>query len=339
MQVLVGLFFLGILLVFHELGHFLVAKKMNVAASEFSVGMGPVLFAVRRGQVRYSLRLIPFGAFVRFPSKEDKEERIEAGKVYFQDAPLKRRAAIILAGPLTNILVAAFAFFLLFSFIGVGKPTTTIAEVMGGSPAALAGIKPGDQVLSVEGVPVQTWEDMVSIVQKNPGRSIRISIQREGNRLDLQVTPLDVEGRGIIGVRAQVVNVRMGPIRGIVEGLKETLLICVAWIRGLVEMLVGRAPVDVAGPVGFGQMIGEAARTGLSQLVYLLGVLSAILGLGNFLPIPALDGGRLVFFAVEAIRGKPVDPEKEGFVHLIGFVLLMMLSVVVMYKDILRLMQ
>jgi len=340
LHIALALVFLGILVFFHELGHFVAGRIFGVFIHEFSLGFGPKVLSKVAGNTRYSVRLIPLGGFVRFAGEEgplqEEDQKVPTGMLFNSKSPGKR-ALIIFAGPIMNLLVAALAFFLVFSFTGIGRPSTYVGEVVPGYPAAQSGMRVGDKILKVEDVPISQWQDMVKVVQKRAGMPTKFVIQRDTEILTITITPVESRGIGVIGVKSGVAVVRLGIGKGMVEAAKETVAVTVAWITGILGMLLGRIAPEISGPVGISQLLGEAAKMGLSQLFYLVGALSANLGLINLLPIPALDGSRLIFTGIEVLRGKPVDPEKESFVHFLGFVLLMALFAVITYKDILRL--
>ncbi|MGI6627368.1 MAG: RIP metalloprotease RseP [Bacillota bacterium] len=339
-ETIFALIYLGILVVFHELGHFIAGKLLGVYIHEFSVGFGPKILSKKAGETYFSWRIIPLGGFVRFAGEEgsEKEEDTDIPQErLLYSLPPGKRALIMFAGPLMNLLVAALAFFLVFSLVGFGRPTTQIAEVVPGYPAYDAGILAGDRVVQVEDAPVVEWEDMVAVVRNRAGIPTKITVARESEVITVTLTPIEVSGTGVIGVRSGVTFARLGVLQGIKEGFLETFYVSYAWITGIIGMIIGKIAPEVTGPVGISQLLGEAAKHGLGQLLYLIGALSANLGLINLLPIPALDGSRLLFAGIEAIRGKPIDPDKESFVHFIGFFLLMILFVVITYKDILRL--
>lgn len=340
MQVVLAVFLLGVLVTFHELGHFLAGRATGVYIHEFAIGMGPVLFSWRGKETRYSLRLIPIGGYTRFAGEEGKDKEEDNAVPRDRLLPTQTpgtRAKIVVAGPLANLLIACVAFFVVFSFVGLSQPTTAISEVMAGYPAEQAGLRAGDQVLSVGGVETPTWADMTAAIQPRAAQPTEVVVQRGYERLTVSITPIDVSGVGVIGVRPSFIVVRLGLLQGLYQGVKETLIVSLGWAQGIIGMLLGKVAPDVTGPVGITQILGEAAKTGLGELLYLFGALSANLGLLNLLPVPALDGSRLIFAGVEALRGKPIDPDKESFVHFIGFFLLMALFVVITYKDILRL--
>ncbi len=333
---------LGILVSFHELGHFLAGRQAGVFVHEFAVGFGPVIFSRQKGETRYSLRLIPIGGYTRFAGEDraaaekDDEMKVPPERRLDNQSAAKR-AWIVLAGPLANLLLAAVAFYAVFSFVGIMRPTTQIAEVLPGYPADMAGIRAGDQVIQVDDKAVESWQDLVVIVQGKAGVPTSVTFRRGEDIKVVSLTPVASGGVGLIGIRPGAVKVRSNPLRGLWDGILETIVVSVVWIQGIVGMILGRVPADVQGPLGITQILGEAARMGMAELLYLAGALSANLGLINLLPIPALDGSRLIFCAIEGIRGKPIDPEKEGFVHFIGFFVLVSLMIFVTYKDILRL--
>ncbi|HHY35565.1 MAG TPA: RIP metalloprotease RseP [Firmicutes bacterium] len=340
-RVALAIVFLGVMAFFHELGHFLAGKRFGVFVHEFGLGFGPSLVSFKLGETRYSLKLFPLGGFVRFAgeaggglSREDSAVPVERR---FYSQPALRKSVIVAAGPVMNLLLAAFLFFLVFSVTGLDRTTPFIGEVIPGKPAAQGGMLPGDRIVAVEGQPVQKWEDMVAVVRRRPGLPTRFVVERNGRQLELVITPESVNGVGLIGVQSRLERSRMHPVEGIVSAFKETVYVVTFWVKGLVETIAGKVRPEITGPVGISQILGEAASAGIAPFLYLLGAISANLGLINLLPIPALDGSRLLFAAIEGVRGKPVDPEKENFIHFIGFAILMALFVIITYRDIMRL--
>lgn len=340
-RIAVAIVFLGIMAFFHELGHFLAGKRFGVFVHEFGLGFGPSLVSFRVGETRYSLKLFPLGGFVRFAGEpgsgaagDDVAVPVERR---FYSQPALGKAVIVAAGPIMNLILAALLFFLVFSVTGLDRTTPFIGEVTPGKPAAQAGMLPGDRVVEVEGYPVRKWEDMVTVVRRRPGLPTRFVVERDGRQLEMVITPENVNGVGMIGVQSRLERLRLHPVEGMVSAFKETVYVVTFWVKGLIETIAGKVRPEITGPVGIGQILGEAASAGITPFLYLLGAISANLGLINLLPIPALDGSRLLFAAVEGIRGKPVDPEKENFIHFIGFAILMALFVVITYRDIMRL--
>lgn len=330
----------GMLILIHELGHFLMARRAGVRVHEFALGFGPRVLSTRRGPTMYSLRAVPLGGFVRMAGMHPGEEDWAAipARERFLDQPIGTRAAIIAAGPAMNILLAVLLFALVFAAVGLEEPTLEVARVVPGMPAQEAGLQPGDEITAVAGQPVNSWEQLARGIQSRPGEPTELEIRRDGSRLTITVTPVEQSpGYGVIGIEPVMITKRTPPLQAIGEGMVWTGRVIVSFFDGLARMFAGQGGADIIGPVGIGQHIGEATRMGLANVMLLAAVLSANLALINLLPIPALDGSRLVFLAWEWIRGRPVDPDKEGFVHFVGFALLLVLAILITYRDILNL--
>lgn len=327
----------GLLIFIHELGHFLVAKRVGIRVLEFALGMGPKLFGFQKGETLYSLRLFPIGGFVRMAGMEPQDLDDERG---FNKKSVWQRMAVISAGPAMNLVLAVFLFASIFAFIGLPRPEPIIGEVIPGHPAAAADLQPGDRVLAINGEKVGSWAEMVALIQKHPGQPLTIEVQRGQERLKIKLVAEsrrtdDGQELGFIGI-GQALG-RQNPLEALKNGLLQTIGIVFFWFKALALMISRKMAPDFAGPIGITQMIGEATRSGLTNLLSLAGALSANLGLINLLPIPALDGSRLLFLLLEAVRGKPIDPARENFIHLIGFAVLIFLAIVIAYQDLLRL--
>lgn len=333
--VLAVVVFGGIVFV-HEFGHFIAAKSVGVTVHEFSIGFGPRITSVKYKGTDYSLRLLPFFSYVRWAGIEPGEEPSEGN--YLQKSVLQR-AFVLAAGSASYFLLAAFLFSLLFGVVGVGQPTTVIQEVVPGYAAEKAGIRSGDKVIAVDGKPTNDWDTVVATIHASSGKRIVFTIERGGRTTSMDVIPTanpDDPSKGFIGIRPAMIAQRLSPGRAILSGVSQTYAVTVMWFKGLVMMVTGRVRADVIGPVGIVQMIGEASRFGLASVAGLAAAMAVNLGALNLLPIPALDGSKLIFVLVEAIRGRPVDPEKENMVHLIGFAILLLVAVFITYKDILK---
>ena len=334
------IFVFGIVVLVHELGHFLVAKKVGIRADEFGLGFGKKIFAVKHGETTYSLNLIPLGGFVKLAGMDGNEE-VETGKSY-NEKNVWQKMAVIVSGPLMNFLLAFLLFAFIFSWYGVPvnvSNSTEIGNILPGYPAEKAGLQPGDKILAVNGEQVRNWEQVVGIVNRNPNKPTAFTVERDNRQFQVKITPrLEQERKvGLIGITPKVITEKLGPWAAIKNGFLQTVGITWAIIIGLKQMIMGQIAGDVSGPLGIAQMAGQAAKTGMENLLRLTAVLSINLGLFNLLPIPALDGGRLFFLGIEAVRGKPIEPQKEGMVHLVGFMLLIFLLLIVTYKDITRL--
>lgn len=340
-----ALIIFGLLIFVHEFGHFIVAKLVGIRVEEFSIGMGPKAFSTQKGETLYSIRFLPIGGYVKMSG----ETGIEEDEQFFLDDPKRfnnksviQRAGVIVAGPLMNFFLAVLLFALFFTFVGIytASETTEIGDVLADSPAQKAGLQPGDKIVAIDGQKVNEWSQMVNIIHNQPGKILSFIINRDGKEIKMQITPqLDPESQvGLIGITPSGQWKKVNPLNALGLAIRRTLEIIAFTITAIGQMVSGKMGMgEVAGPVGIVQLIGESAQVGLIYLINLTALISINLGLLNLLPIPALDGSKLIFLGIEAVRGKPVDPKKENFVHLIGFALLMTLMLFVTYRDIIRL--
>lgn len=326
----------GMLIFFHELGHFAVAKRVGMMVHEFSLGFGPRLVGTTRGETVYNLRAFPLGGFVRVAGM-DPEEEVEKGRSY-QDKTILQRMVFIVAGPLMNFVLAAVLLAFIFMAQGMPAPTTEIGELIQGQPAQEAGFQTGDRIVAIEGQQITQWEEITALINNNPGRAIDITIVRDGQELIIPVTPAaDERGLGLIGIYPGSEMHRMGPVAAVVGGVEYTVRVTVLIVDFIAKMIVGQAPPDLGGPVRIVSEIGRSVDMGVFYLLQLTAFLSINLGLFNLFPIPALDGSRLLFLSFEAVRGRPVDPLKENFIHLVGFGLILLLIVFITYNDVMQL--
>ncbi len=326
-----SIFVFGLLILVHELGHYFVARLTGIKVIELAIGFGPKLIGWTKNNIDYSLRAIPLGGFCRLLG-ETPEEASEPDS--FPQQPLLSRAAVLLAGATMNLLLAIVVFFIIFFFIiGVpGTDTARIGYIVEDSPAEAIGLEEGDLITAIDSNPVTEWEDVLTLISAKPNEEIALVIERNGVTRELVVVAEEAPGedRGVIGIGPQVDRYRFIP--SLMFSLERFGMV----IYSIYQVVTGQAPLDVAGPVGIIFVIGEVAGTGFVNLLLLTALISISLGIMNLLPIPALDGGRLFFLLVEAVRGKRIDPEKEGFIHFIGFALLIMLILFITYQDILR---
>jgi regulator of sigma E protease len=326
----------GFLIFFHELGHFSVAKLFGIRVKEFAVGFGPVLGSVRRGETRYSLRAIPLGGFVLMGGMEEGEEDDPQG---YLSKPVYARFLTILAGPLMNFLLAALIFVGFFAAVP-SVPTNTLDQVpqMCGTvacPAYAAGLRPGDRVIAVNGAPVTDWNDLLQLVSTSAGKPLAIQFVRSGTTQTVTVQAVNMNGAWRVGIGPAYKRVSFGSAVAIGSGM--TVTVSKEILVQLGRVITLKSKPELQGPIGITVLIADQAKQGLPSLLQIAALLSMNLGLFNLLPIPALDGSRLVFLALEAIRGRRVDPRRESMVHLVGFLLLLGLMVVTAYGDIVRL--
>jgi len=334
LKILLAILVFGVLILVHELGHFIVAKSVGIKVYEFAIGMGPLLFSREKGGTKYSLRLFPIGGYNKMAGMEPGDEDNPSG---FNKKSLSQRIAVISAGSIMNILLALVLFIFVFAVIGVPSQDNIVGEVTKNSPAAEAGILPGDRITAIDGEKIENWNEMVDIIHNKPGETITLRVLRDDTEITVTATPvLDTKNNiGLIGIKQS--RQRSGLFEAVALGVKNTIAITVAIFVGLVQMIAGKIPAEVAGPVGIVSMLGNVAQFGLGNILNFLGLLSLNLGLINLFPIPALDGSRLIFLSIEGVRGKPLDPQKENLIHLVGFALLIMLMLFITYQDILRL--
>lgn len=332
MQTLIAaIFVFGVLIFVHEFGHFIIARLSGIRVLELAIGFGPKLISWRRNETDYSLRIFPLGGYCRMLG-ENPEEVNEPNS--FPSKPALHRAAVLAAGALMNLLLALIIFFVVFFFL-VGTPrtdTTILGEVFSDSPAEQAGLQPGDTVISIDAVAVRNWAEMVAVIETRPDQTVPIVVRRDGleREYSVRIEPVPATGKGMIGVATPVQKYRFaGSIATSLDRFGDVIF-------SMYHVITGQAPLDVVGPVGIIITVGEVAETGFINLLWLTALISISLGLVNLLPVPALDGGRLLFVLVEAIRGRPLDPEKEGIIHFIGFAVLILLILLVTYNDLLR---
>lgn len=337
MTIIIALLVISLLIFVHELGHFLAAKATGVMVLEFSIGRGPALWSRRIGETLYSLRLLPIGGYAQMAGEDiDPESGWEiAPKRRYDKKPTWARAIIALAGSTANFLSAVLMFALIFSMVGVPSSEPLVGSVAPDSPAAEAGIQAGDRILQINGKPVASWQEMQVLLDKWNGQSINALIDRGGQQVSFSLVPVTQDGRPLIGVSAAYEH--YGILDSFSRGINRTASFTRDIITLLIGMLTGRVAAQGSGPVGMIVMVGQVASTGMLNLLIFTAIISIQLGVFNLLPIPALDGGKLVFLVIETLRGQPVKPEHEGMVHLLGFALLMVFMVVLTVQDLMRL--
>ena len=357
------LFILTLVVFFHELGHFLVARWNGVAVKIFSVGFGRELigFTDRKG-TRWRVSAIPLGGYVRFVGDENAasatgREAItqldeEQLKTAFISQPVGRRAAIVAAGPIANFILAIVLFAVLYSFFGQPSFPAVVDAVLPESPAAEAGFQPGDRVLAIDGAEIDDFTAFQRIVSLSADRELRVLIDRGGTRVELLVTPRSEETedrfgnvyrRGLIGIQQNLeegeLTIRYLSVpEALLRGVDETWFVISETVRFVGRLVVGRESLDqLGGPITVARYAGEAASIGFASLLALAAYISVSIGFINLLPIPLLDGGHLLFFGLEAARRRPLSEHAQEITYRIGLVLVLALMVVAFTNDIIRL--
>ncbi len=325
-----AIFVFLMVILFHEFGHFIVAKMVGIRVNEFSIGMGPKIFQKKKGETKYSIRALPIGGYVSMEGEDENSEDPRS----FNKVPALSRIAVVAAGAIMNFILAMIVFSIV-SF-NAGMPTTTILETIKNSPAEKVGMKPGDVIVSINNEQIKNWDSIVNeISNSNPKEDMEVTILRNEEKIDYLLKPeIGDNNRIIIGIVPVSQKSFFSSIKGGFEKTGFMLKLMFDFIKMAFRGQVSTK--DLSGPVGVIYTIGEAAKYGFINLIYLMGFISVNLGFFNLLPLPALDGSRIVFLFIEIIRGKAIDPEKEGFIHFIGFVLLILLMITVTYSDVIR---
>ena len=331
----------GLMIIFHEFGHFIVAKRVGIMVQEFSVGFGFKLASFIKGETTYNLRVFPIGGFVRMAGMEqDDNVPVIDDERSFNKKTVLQRIAVITAGPLMNFVLAVLLFAVLFIYSGFPAPSTTVEKLVSGGPAELAGLKAGDKIVAINKEQVSRWEKMSAIINSHPDQVVTVTVERSGKQQKILVlTNHDEKGQGKLGIYPAYRNQRLDPFTALARGTEYTGRFVVLIIDLIGQMIIGKLPADLGGPVRIIYEIKNAVGLGVSNLLQLAAFLSINLGLFNLFPIPALDGSRIMFLVIEWFRGRPVDPAKENFVHLIGFGILLLFFVFVTYNDVLQLIQ
>ena len=337
MTILIAVLFFGVMIFLHELGHFIAARIFHVTVHEFALGMGPKLISWGKKETRYSLRLIPMGGFVRLEGEDESSQ--DPGSL--TKKPAWQRLIILVSGAFMNILLG----FLIFIFLNIstGTSTSEVTYVVPDSPAAMSGIEVGDTIVKLDHTGIHTMDDMHYFFYRNGRETVDVTVRRGGEKQTFSVNPQqEAEDGYIIGIHGNYIE-HPGFLLTIRSSWYDTVFVGKVVYLSLWDLLTGKVGMrEMSGPVGIVGVIGEAAQQSTLWLsflnvLYLMAMISINLGIFNLLPFPALDGGRAVFAIVEMIRRKPVKPEHEGWVHAVGFALLIALMLFVTWSDIQKL--
>lgn len=356
------LFVLTVVIFFHELGHFLVARWCGVRVKTFSIGFGKEIFGFNdRYDTRWRVAWIPLGGYVKFlddensasvPSREALARMSAAEREgAFQTKPLAARAAIVAAGPIANFLLAIAIFTVSYTVMGMHVTAPRVDELLPDGVAASSGFQVGDVILKIDGAPVETFNDMQRVVSGSADKELTFEVNRGGTTVTLKATParrelVDRFGNkmrvGQIGIRRNATQHewefrRYGPVDAFVLGVKETAFIITRTLQFLQELVLGRESTDqLRGPIGIAEISGQVATLGIMPLLNLVALISVSIGLINLFPIPLLDGGHLLFYAIEAVRREPLSERTQEISFRIGLAIVLMLTVFVTTKDIWR---
>jgi len=330
--IIMGLLAFGVLVIWHELGHFILAKLNGVKVEEFSVGMGKKIFGVKGKETEYNVRMLPIGGYVKMLGEEGECEDTRA----FANKANWRRLTIVAAGPIFNFILAIVLFGMVYSLTGTQIPT--VAELTPDAPALSAGIKKGDKILEANEKKINTWTDFLIVMTENTGEAVELKIDRDGEIMDFNVVPVEVDDEGgnrfIVGVAAEVIRPSFG--EAIKLGFKETKSMLRQTIGFFGKLFKGEASKDdVGGPVTIFKLTGKVAKAGILPLINFMAIISVQLAIFNIIPFPALDGGWILILLLQMITGKKFNEDVVGKINYIGFMVLLGLMVLVTIKDVL----
>lgn len=329
--ILIAILIFGFLIVIHELGHFISAKLSKVTVEEFAIGMGPKIFGYQGKETLYTLRLIPMGGYCKMLG-EDESNYVEGS---FNSKSKPTRILILASGSLMNFLGCILLISIIYFSMGV--PTTTITALEENYPAYQAGLKQGDKIIEINDKKINSWDDISQVIADDKVETYKMDVIRDNQEISLNVpSKFDEKLKqyriGITPTREKNI------ITSIFSGVGQTFLYAKLIFASLVQLFTGKASTaDLMGPIGVVSIVGQTVQYGFTAVLNLAAVISINLAIFNLLPIPALDGSRIIFVIIEWIKGSPVSPEKEGMIHFVGFSALILLAVFIAYQDILRL--
>ena len=333
-----AVFVFGILVLVHELGHFTAAKLTDMRVDRFAIGFGPRIFKYNHGETEYSIRALPLGGFNDIAGMDPSNNT--AGDRGYCAKSISARMIVILAGSFMNLLLPIFLFWGIFFFAGVSTPSPepVLGRVMNGHPAASAGLKDGDRILSIDGKVVATWQDFTELIKDSNGRVLKIEYERNQEIGTTSVIPVynSQEKRSLIGVSSSVITRMPNFWEALQLAFTHTWNTLTMMLSMLGQIFTGAQQADLAGPLGVAQIAGEAAQIGIVPLLSLTAFLSLNLAIINLFPIPALDGGHFLTLVVEAVRGKPLSPQALHYAQLFGISLLVLLMLYATKNDIMR---
>ena len=339
---------LGVLIFFHELGHFIVARLCGVGVEKFSLGFGPRIFGKKIGITDYRISAIPLGGYVKMVGDEpDKEIDPKDISISFTHKHVFKRILIVAAGPFFNFLLAAVIFFVMFQIYGIFILSPSIGSVIDGKPAQKAGLIKGDMIIAIDGKDVEQWEEMSHLITSSDGRPLDITVRRGESDITVRITPeLKVDKIFGVEIKSYIIGIgsgsdgfikKLNPFQALSESILETYKWTKRTVVGIIRLIRGTESVKtIGGPILIAQMAGHYAKQGVASLSFFIAIISITLAIINFLPIPVLDGGHLLFFFIEAVIRRPVNEKVREVAQQAGIFILVMLMIFVFYNDITR---
>ena len=334
--ILGAVFVFGVIVMIHELGHFLTAKACGMRVDEFAIGIGPNVIQKQKGETLYSIRLLPLGGFNKIAGMDPSEDVGERG---FNNKPVWQRFIVIAAGATFNFLLAIVIYFCIFAFHGTTVPShePVIGDTFAGNPAAEAGIQQGDRILTINGQSIQEWKDITQSLQGHSNHVVSVTLDRKGEIISTTVIPRESGDRAVIGINPVMDVKQYGIGESAVYAVTHTGSTIMEMLQGLWNIVTGHSKGDVAGPIGVAQMAGQVAQHGFISLLLFTALLSLNLGVINLLPIPVLDGGHLVLLILEGITGRKLPEKAVQYIQMTGVGVLLLVFVYSTFQDILRL--
>jgi regulator of sigma E protease len=339
---------LGVLIIVHETGHFLMARRMGVGVEKFAIGFGPTIWSKTIGETEYKLCAAPLGGYIKMVGDEEGEDKPEIPpdpEKAFNNKPVWRRLLIIAAGPVSNLIFAGLIFSVVY-MAGITIPDTKIKAIMHDSVAQTSGMTAGDRIVEIDGKKIKDWGQLAETISTSPGKKLHIVVERAGARAEMDVTPALEKSKtifgettpvGRIGISPDQIFKRYNPLEAGELGFHKMYEISVMTVMMIVKIFQKIVPADtIGGPLMIFKIAGDTAQAGIVPLLMFMGVLSVNLGVLNFLPIPILDGGHIVFLAIEKVLGRPLSLRGRELAQQVGMFLLISLMVFAFYNDISR---
>jgi len=340
---------LGVLIFFHEFGHFLIARFFGVGVEKFSLGFGPRLIGKKVGITDYRVSAIPLGGYVKMVGEEpDAKIDPEEIPLSFTHKHVAKRMLIVAAGPVFNILLAVIIFFGIFLSSGTFVLKPSVGSVKPGAPAFSAGLEKGDLITAINGSAINSWDEMAEIINGSKGKVIRLAIRRGDSTQNFSIAPEQVTTKNIFGedIQRYIIGITasgesyskdLNLFQAFSESLLQTYRVTELMVVIIAKLITGDISTDtLGGPIMIAQMAGDSAKAGIGSLISFIALISINLAIINLLPIPVLDGGHLLFFSIEAIKGRPVSIKVREIAQQIGLFLLILLMILVFYNDISR---
>ena len=345
LKILVVLGVFSAIVVAHEFGHFIAAKKQGIKVESFAVGFGKKLFSIKKGETEYRINLIPLGGYVKLAGEDPQDRKGKSDE--FASKPVISRFWVIFSGPLFNYILAFFILLLLYA-VGIPSLTTQVGTVLDNSPAKVAGIRTGDTILSINNNTVSDWNQMVREIRSNTDVSpIQIKLERNDRIRKIKVTPRILETKNIFKQEIKFVGIgiapsekyvilKNNPLRAFDMSLRHMYYFTVNTYKGLWFLITGAMPIkeSVGGPIRIIDMLTKAVSHGWYSVLSLMATISMAIAIFNLLPFPILDGGHILFLIIEKIKGKPISPKTQEMIQQVALVLIIMFFLYVTYNDV-----